>query len=830
MTTFIHFKKNKTNLLVLCAMSIISENAMAEDESKVALFDKTMLWGNLKNLDISKYEQGNLIPDGNYSIDIIFNESLKGRYDLPVKRDVTTNSSMPCISRSLLLTFGVKEEALPKSVDNPECINISQYIPNAFYEFDANDLALKISVPQINVKNQPRDYSPPEKWEAGIPALLLDYNGNTYFSKYNTGHLESTYLSTKLGFNLGEWQFRNSTSISWENNKGRSVVPIESHISRDIDSLKAQLILGDSFTDGDLFDSVSLRGVRLVSDDRMKPVSQTGYAPIVRGIANSNAVVTIKQNGYVISETTVAPGAFEISDIPPGSYNGDLDVTVTEADGKKSTFTVPFSAVPRSMREGSDRFNFNIGKVRNLSNTNPVLGQFTYQRGLSNLLTANTGITLSEGYSALQAGSVFNTNIGAIGVDVTQSKTKINDTTFKGQSYRFSFNKLFLNTGTNVTLAAYRYSTSGYFSVRDGLNARDAAFNNTNNFDQTFVRLRSRAEININQTFNQNNSVYLNGSVQNYWNSSTRNVQYQAGFRKNMRWGSIGISLNQQRDTSSNNKTTIAMFNLSINLDGGKSFSSNLQHDNQGNNSQQVSLSGTAGDDRRWSYSVNANRSESNSTEDNTLGGSASYSGSKVFTNASASMNKNSKQVSLGIAGSVIATSHGVFFGQSMGESVAIVEAKNAEGAEVMPAVGVKIDSSGYALLPALSPYKLNDVQLQTGSMSEGVELQGSSNQTVPRSGAVVYVNFKTSKGLPILFKVTQPNGEVLPFGTDVLDENDNVVGNVGQNGKLLARVKNAKGTLHATLNNKRSCRFSYSTFENSKQNTLQQATCSSSN
>ncbi|WP_374556483.1 FimD/PapC C-terminal domain-containing protein [Aquitalea pelogenes] len=79
----------------------------------------------------------------------------------------------------------------------------------------------------------------------------------------------------------------------------------------------------------------------------------------------------------------------------------------------------------------------------------------------------------------------------------------------------------------------------------------------------------------------------------------------------------------------------------------------------------------------------------------------------------------------------------------------------------------------------------------------------------MPRSDAVVYVNFKTTKGLPVLFKVTQSNGEVLPFGTNVMDKNDNVVGDVGQNGKLLARVKNAKGTLYATLNNKGTSKFS---------------------
>ncbi len=44
------------------------------------------------------------------------------------------------------------------------------------------------------------------------------------------------------------------------------------------------------------------------------PDSLKGFAPVVRGIAKSNAQITIKQNGYAIYQTYVSPGAFEISD------------------------------------------------------------------------------------------------------------------------------------------------------------------------------------------------------------------------------------------------------------------------------------------------------------------------------------------------------------------------------------------------------------------------------------------------------------------------------------------------------------------------------------
>lgn len=60
------------------------------------------------------------------------------------------------------------------------------------------------------------------------------------------------------------------------------------------------------------FDSVSFRGVQLASDDNMLPDSLKGFAPVVRGIAKSNAQITIKQNGYTIYQTYVSPGALKL--------------------------------------------------------------------------------------------------------------------------------------------------------------------------------------------------------------------------------------------------------------------------------------------------------------------------------------------------------------------------------------------------------------------------------------------------------------------------------------------------------------------------------------
>ncbi len=60
-------------------------------------------------------------------------------------------------------------------------------------------------------------------------------------------------------------------------------------MQRDVTKLRALFLAGDSNTPADVFDSFAFRGVQIMSDDNMLPESQRGFAPVVRGIAQSNA-------------------------------------------------------------------------------------------------------------------------------------------------------------------------------------------------------------------------------------------------------------------------------------------------------------------------------------------------------------------------------------------------------------------------------------------------------------------------------------------------------------------------------------------------------------
>lgn len=367
---------------------------------------------NAASIDLSHYAAKNVITAGDYVLDIFVNGVSAGRAEVRFTADEVGPDAQPCFDRALLLRAGVDvtQLALEKTTSSAVCLRLDRLIPDASAKMDFSALRLNLSIPQAALSRRARDYVNPELWSDGVSMAMLNY----YFDAYSNSRTGGTQIYGGLegGFNLQGWRFRHQGSLAFSQNGQREYQNIASYIQRDIPAWSAQLVLGDSYTSGDLFDSTSFRGVRLYSDDRMLPSSLRGYAPAIRGVANSNARVTITQNGVKLREMSVAPGAFEINDLYPTGYGGDLQVTITEADGAVRTFSVPYAAVPMALRVGQSRYSVTAGTVRNLANSQPFFCQATWQYGATNMVTGYGGLTLADGYRAGMLGAVLNTSWG----------------------------------------------------------------------------------------------------------------------------------------------------------------------------------------------------------------------------------------------------------------------------------------------------------------------------------------------------------------------------------------------------------------------------------
>ncbi|WP_241191044.1 fimbria/pilus outer membrane usher protein, partial [Klebsiella grimontii] len=173
---------------------------------------------------------------------------------------------------------------------------------------------LYLTVPQAFMGNRARGYIPPELWDHGINAGLLNYNftGNNVHNDVG-GSSNYAYLNLQSGLNLGAWRLRDNTTWSYSSGGSSSTSEnkwqhINTWLERDITLLRSRLTLGDSYTNGDVFDGINFRGAQLASDDNMLPDSQKGFAPVIHGIARGTAQVSVKQNGYEIYQSTVPPG------------------------------------------------------------------------------------------------------------------------------------------------------------------------------------------------------------------------------------------------------------------------------------------------------------------------------------------------------------------------------------------------------------------------------------------------------------------------------------------------------------------------------------------
>ncbi|WP_043216994.1 fimbria/pilus outer membrane usher protein [Burkholderia gladioli] len=758
-------------------------------------------------IDVSRYAQRNVVSAGIYRPDIYVNGEWVGRIELPFRAAPGMRDAQPCFDRALLERIGIDLSSLRPSrqatLDHDgACLRIGQAVDEASFSFDFNDLRLDLGIPQISMRRQARGYVSPEQWSAGVPVAMLGYNLNVYHSRARDARASTQgYLGVDGGFNLQRWHFRHNGSFNWDDRGHRRYQNIATYVQRDLSIWSSQLVVGDAYTPGELFDSSAFRGVRVATDDRMLPESQRGYAPVVRGVASTNAKVTISQNGVKLYETTVAPGGFQIDDLYPTGYGGDLKVLVTEADGSEHSFSVPYAAVPMSLRPGQHRYSFTAGALRHLPNSKPLFTQATWQQGLTNALTGYGGATLAQGYLSVMAGAVLTTRWGAFGLDLTHASTRIpGERDYAGQSLRLSYAKTVAATGTNIAIAAYRYSTNGFFGLNDAMAARDQAKLEIRT--TALYRQRNRASLTLSQQFGRRGgSLNLTASTATYWNRRGSDLDFTIGYSNSFRNLAYNVSATRQRDAWGKAGTLIYA-GLSIPL--GRTQPATLS----------TSLSGAAGVDGNLSYGLNLDHGSGRDGTRTSGGANLMHRGSLAELSGSVGASADYQQLSLGARGAVVAHRGGLSFSQPLSETFAIVEAKHAEGARVTNASGVRVARNGYAVVPHLTPFSMNDVSLDPKGLSTDVQLKETSQRVAPLAGAVPLLVFRTEYGRSAVIRARQADGSPVPFGATVSDAAGKEVGVIGQGGKLLARGLAERGQLTVRWEKDEGearCRLSYS-------------------
>ncbi|MDD2049996.1 fimbria/pilus outer membrane usher protein [Pseudomonas putida] len=811
--------------LAICAalpgLALAAHTPADSVDPQLLAFNTTFLQGTHSDLDLQLLLSANSVLPGNYRVDLYSNEVLVGRRDIEFSRNPVSGRVEPCLTLDLLKQLGIDMTRLQArgkfDPDVPQaCYDLPAMIDQATLRYDASRLRLAASVPQVAMQRGLRGYVDPQLWDEGISAGFINYQFNSSRSAGDADTRFANNVGLRNGINLGAWRLRNESNYSSSTGQPSTFKSNRSYLQHDVTALKGQFSAGDIFSDTDLFDSVRYRGLKLASDEGMRADSERGYAPIIRGVAQSNATVEIRQNNYILYTTNVPPGPFEISDIYPSGSNGDLEITIIEADGRRRVSQQAFSSLPIMVREGQVKYSLSAGQFN--SNTEglatPKMLSGTLAYGINSNLTGIIGVQASDNYKALALGAGRNTALGAVSVDLTRSSSQAQGQTTQGNSLRALYAKTFTGTDTNFTLAAYRYSTEGYRTLSD--HVQDLS-------DGTIKRSghsKTRTDLTINQSLGRNRelgSLYLNASDQRYWNrGGTQSAS--AGYSNN--WGEVSYNIDVTRSKDLGNSgyaNNDTQFNLSVSFPLGsrsrapRAFVTTSTQ--KGDNSTQVGINGYLSETSDTFYSVQGGNS---STSGSSASASLSTRTSVADISLGYSQGRGYDSQNLNIAGSVVAHQGGINLGQSVGETFALAEVPGVRGARISSYSGVETGRNGYAVVPSAQPYRVNWISLDTRELGGDIDIDNATQQLVPRRGAIVVARYTGKTGRRVQFELFDAQNQVIPFGASVEDADGKQLAISDPNGKALALVEQDQGTLTIKWGNQQ-CLASYALAERNK-------------
>ncbi|GAA0349596.1 fimbrial biogenesis outer membrane usher protein [Morganella psychrotolerans] len=762
---------NKNNFILLPVISFLlagtSCSVIAGDYYPPGLFSIAGAESQLTNEELDVFKENDVAP-GKYKVNLFINNSKISNQDIDfilMKNSSGSEKLAPCFSKADWDNFGIEFPVLPDETQNTDnCLNINNIEFVQGY-LDLNTKVYSLTVPQSYINKDKLSLIEEKNWDNGIPVLFVDYLFSAFNRQHNGNSDDNYYGNIRTRVNMGAWRYKNYSTWMNDTNGKKKWNNISNTLSRNINKIKSEFTIGDLYSSSQLFDSVKYRGVRLTTDRTMEPTNKTNYVPTISGLANSEATVTIVQNGETILRQSVPAGPFNLTNYFPMSNGGNLYVNVTETDGSEKNFIVPFSSISTLERKGNIRYSLSSGKYDSRNDGDgKYINQAEVFYGFTDFITLYGGAFVAPRYQSGGIGAAFNLGVfGAITTDILHAKTTMtDDKKFSGNAFRVNYSKRLEATNTSLSLVGYRHFDTNFYRFDDAMAYQDN--NNSHN------KLKNEYTLSLNQPILSGNSSLNISSVIYEYTNGKKQKSYNAGFNSSFNKINYGIYYNYYQGGKShdNNKNT---YNISMNLSVPLSindypvwanYSASVDNDRQ--SLQTAGISGNYGDKQQGSWDIY--QSHGNKGVDYSGGLSSSYRSQYSTVHAGYSYSKDNKNLSYGMNGSLVATQYGVLATPALQETNALVLTKDAAGIGVVNGHSLKTNNSGLAIVSGMTPYRKNNITIDTQTLPGNVEIENNIiNNIVPTKGALILANFDAKKGYKLLIKLTSKDNTEIPLG-----------------------------------------------------------------
>ncbi|WP_458259273.1 fimbria/pilus outer membrane usher protein [Burkholderia multivorans] len=778
------------SLLCVSVLVVGSQSHATEFNSSFLSIDGTT------DVDLSQFSQADFTLPGEYMLEVQVNDLFYGLQPIEFVALDASGAGKPCLRAELVAQFGLKPSLakdLPR-FHGGRCVDLAA-IEGVTVRYLKGDGRLRITIPQVALEFTDGTYLPPERWSDGIAGAMLDYRviANTNRS-FGSGGRQTNAVQAygTIGANWGAWRVRGDYQA--QSNVGNTVYADRTfrfsrlYAFRALPSIQSTVTFGDDYLSSDIFDTFALTGASIRSDDRMLPPSLRGYAPLISGVARTNATVTVSQQGRVLYVTRVSPGAFALQNIDT-SVQGTLDVAVEEEDGSVQRFQVTTAAVPFLARTGQFRYKAAVGKPRRFGGAGitPFFGFGEAAYGLPFDVTVYGGFIAASGYTsiALGVGRDFGT-FGAVSADVTHARARLwwNGATRHGNAYRINYSKHFDGLDADVRFFGYRFSERDYTNFAQ-FSGDPTAYGLANS--------KQRYSATMSKRFGDT-SAYFSYDQTTYWERAseqrvgvTLTRAFSVGALRN-----LNVSVSAFRTQSAGASGNQVSVTATLPIGGRHTVTSNLT---TGNGSTSVNAGYLYDDPAGRTYQISAG------TTDGRASANASFrqrTSAYQLTAQASTVANGYAAASLEVDGSLVATQYGIaaHANGNAGDTRLLV---STDGVRDVPLSGTltHTDSRGYAVLDGISPYNVYDAAVNVEKLPLEVQVSNPIQRMVLTDGAIGFVQFSAARGSNLYLTLTDAAGKPLPFGASVQDAaNGKELGIVGEGGAAYLTQVQPKSSL----------------------------------
>ncbi|HCR3450460.1 TPA: PefC/AfrB family outer membrane usher protein [Citrobacter werkmanii] len=730
-------------------------------------------------------------PAGDYVVDVYLNRESLGRQILNISPD---DAQELCLSPEWIRGAGlpIKLDVFQPYLNGPrQCYVLARY-PGAKVDFEYGNQTLKFSIPQVAVS----DRESSDNWDYGIPGFRLAYSGNASKTANNE---EQVYGNFELNANMGRWVLSGRTSGF----KGQGFDTSEATLSTAIGTIRGNLLMGKSQTASTLLPDFGFYGMALRSDSNMVPWSVRGYAPVISGVANTNARITVKQGNYTLSSQIVPPGAYSLNNINPIG-NGDLSVIVEEENGARTVRTYPVTTLPTLLRAGDFNYNVAVGtRADDIGRHRDVKGVFTLASldyGLAPV-TLNTAAILHEKYQSLGLGLTKDFGLfGALAASVNASRSIYENDftqydrkrTQNGVSAMLKYAKGLSNT-TNLQLLTYRYTGEKYVDFSE--------FQPRNLYSAD--NRKERYEAVVTQSLG-NSFISASGWSQSYRNRGSSDVGGNLSFSTAVNQVSLSLNAGYGKYHNYDQDDYSASFSVSVPFSAFERqhySSSSIGYSRNSKTMFNTGVSGSLND--RMNYSLNSGVSRDTRS-------ASAYAGiafDAMQTGMSVSQSNSDTSMSVSASGSVIGTGPGgLMLTREQNDTLAVVKIKDLPGVRFN---GSRPTGKDGTTVLYVSPYSSNDIRIDTEQVPDHVELMNTVYSVVPTDKAIIYREFSHVDMKRYILRLTGRDGKPVAMGSQARTDNGLDAGFVSGGGVLLVNVLSEPKSITVSQQNGQQCRFS---------------------